>query len=109
MLTSSETKSTHPLVITATYYLSFIILGLVTGAQGPSLPSLAHHTASSLDVISLIFVFVSLGYLTGSFLGGLAYDRLPGHRLMGSSLMVIGASTFLLPIAGTLWMLLSVF
>lgn len=109
MTISSDAKPINRLVITAAYYVSFIVLGLVTAAEGPSLPSLARHTTSPLNQISLIFVAVSIGYLIGSFLGGMAYDRLPGHRLMGSSLMVIGAAAFLLPIAQSLWLLLTVF
>src|SRR5258706_6325067 len=109
MTTQSNPKKFNPLVITAAYYLSFIVLGFVTAAEGPSLPSLAKHTASALDQISLIFVFVSVGYLTGYFLGGQAYDRFPGHRLMALSLLVIGAAAVLLPVAGSLWLLLLVF
>ncbi len=109
MTTRPNTKQFNPLVITIAYYLSFIILGFITAAEGPSLPSLAKHTSSALNEISLIFVFVSLGYLTGSFLGGQAYDRFPGHRLMAFSLIVIGAAAVLLPVAGMLWLLLLVF
>ena len=109
MTINSNTKQLNPLVITAAYYLAFIVLGLVTGAEGPSLPKLAEHTASTLDRISLIFVFASLGYLAGSFMGGQAYDRFPGHRLMACALVVIGATALLLPVAGALWLLLAIF
>ena len=83
-------KPAHKLLLTAAYYLSFIILGLLTAAEGPALPGLAENTASTLDRIGLIFVFGSLGYLLGSLLSGRAYDRLPGHRLMAFTLLLIG-------------------
>lgn len=105
----THAKRANPLVITAVYYLSFIILGLVSAAEGPSLPSLARHTSSPLDQISLIFVFISLGYLVGSFLSGQAYDRFPGHRLMAFSLVIIGAASWAVPLVGSLWLLLGFF
>jgi FHS family Na+ dependent glucose MFS transporter 1 len=109
MKNPSTIKHVNPLVITLVYYLSFIVFGLVSAAEGPSLPTLARHTASALDQLSLIFVFVSLGYLVGSFLSGQAYDRFPGHRLMALSLALIGASAVLIPAAGSLWLLLLAF
>jgi FHS family Na+ dependent glucose MFS transporter 1 len=94
------------LIVTLVYYLAFIILGLTTAASGPSLPKLAEHTVSGLDRISLIFVFSSLGYLAGSFLGGRAFDRFPGHQLMSLTLLVIGAASLLIPISRSMSLLL---
>lgn len=107
-MSSSTTKlhRVHPLAATAAYYLAFIILGLTTAASGPSLPKLAEHTASGLDTISLIFVFSSLGYLTGSFLGGRAYDRFPGHKLMSMTLVVVASASVMIPLAQTISLLL---
>lgn len=96
----------HPLVATTAYYLSFIILGLTTAASGPSLLKLSEHTSSTLDLISLIFVFSSLGYTIGSFLGGRAYDRFSSHRLMSITLVVMAFTYFLIPISQSLVLLL---
>ena len=93
-------------MLTAAYYLSFIILGLATAAEGPSLPTLAKHTSSPLEQISLIFVFGSLGYLLGSIIGGRAYDKFPGHRIMGFSMLVLLGAAIVFPLATTLWLLL---
>jgi MFS transporter, FHS family, Na+ dependent glucose transporter 1 len=93
---------------TSAYYLSFIIFGLLIAVEGPSLPVLADHTASRLDQISLIFVFGSLGYMIGSFFGGRAYDRLPGHRFMAFAMLVMGATAALVPVISSLWLLLTV-
>jgi MFS transporter, FHS family, Na+ dependent glucose transporter 1 len=99
-------KPSHGQMLTAAYYLSFIVLGLATAAEGPSLPTLAKHTASSLDRISLIFVFGALGYLLGSMFSGWAYDRIPGHRLMASALLAMVAAGIFFPVVTTLWILL---
>lgn len=107
-MTSSPNGATrsHPMIATVAYYLAFIILGMTTAASGPSLLKLTEHTSSTLDRISLIFVFSSLGYLIGSFFGGRAYDRFPGHKLMAVTLFVIAIASVLIPISRTLIMLL---
>lgn len=98
---TSSTPSTK-IIATIAYYMSFIILGATSAASGPSLPALAEHTSSGLGRISLIFVFGSIGYLIGSYFGGRAYDRIPGHKLMSSVLIVVGIVSALIPIANTL-------
>ncbi len=95
-----------PYISTAAYYLSFIILGLTTAISGPSIPTLAEHTSSGLDRISLIFIFGSLGYIAGSYFGGRAYDRIPGHKLMVITLLVMAVACVLIPISRSLEILL---
>ena len=106
MTSTIKSANLHPWIATIAYYLSFIILGASTAASGPSLPKLAEHTSSGLDRISLIFVFGSLGYVIGSYFGGRAYDRVPGHRLMAIALLAIALASVLIPLAPVLWMLL---
>jgi FHS family Na+ dependent glucose MFS transporter 1 len=109
MMNPMQAKATPiSYIATAAYYLSFIILGLTTAASGPSLLKLAEHTSSGLDRISLIFVFGSLGYLVGSFLGGRAYDRLPGHKLLAATMFIVAIASALIPIARSLQVLLFV-
>jgi len=101
-------SSNHPtkLIATIAYYLSFIIMGATTAANGPSLPALAEHTSSGLDRISLIFVFSSLGYLIGSYFGGRAYDRFPGHKIISAVLLIMGVASAFIPMANSLSVLL---
>jgi FHS family Na+ dependent glucose MFS transporter 1 len=106
MNTTQTKPSLLPYIATIAYYLSFIVLGLTTAASGPSLLKLAEHTTSALDRISLIFVFSSLGYLIGSFFGGRAYDRFSSHRLMSVTLVIMGVTCILIPLAGSLEVLL---
>ena len=100
--------SKNKISLTAVYYLSFIMLGALSGAEGPALPSLAKNTASTFDRISLIFIFGSSGYLLGSLVSGRAFDRFPGHRLMAFTLLVMGLCAVFIPITGNLWLLLLV-
>ena len=106
MTSSPDIARSHPVVATIAYYLAFIILGLTTAASGPSLLKLAEHTISELDRISLIFVFSSLGYLVGSFLGGRAFDRFSSHRLMSMTLVVMAVTCILIPMSRSLEILL---
>jgi FHS family Na+ dependent glucose MFS transporter 1 len=95
-------------IITAAYYLAFILLGLTVAADGPALLKLAGHTSSTLDQISLIFIFGSLGYLVGSYVGGRIYDRVPGHRFMAGVLVFLGIMTTLVPVVSSRWVLFAV-
>ena len=108
----NQTTSHKPInkrVLTAAYYLSFIMLGLLVAIEGPALPSLAENTSSALDQISLIFIFGSFGYLLGSLFSGRAYDRFPGHRIMASTSMVLALCAAVIPIISVRWLLLLVF
>ena len=86
-------------ITTTAYYIAFILLGLTIAAEGPTLLKLAEHTSSALDQISSIFLFGSLGYLLGSYIGGRLYDRVPGHRFMSGVLICLGLTVALVPLA----------
>jgi MFS family permease len=93
---------------TTTYYLAFIALGLTAASLGPTLLGLAGQTGSTLGEISLVFTVRSLGYLTGSFIGGRLFDRLPGHRTMALALVVIALTLASLPMVPLLWLLIAI-
>ena len=86
-------------ITTTAYYIAFVLLGLTIAAEGPTLLKLAEHTSSALDQISSIFLFGSLGYLLGSYIGGRLYDRVPGHRFMSGVLICLGITVALVPLA----------
>ena len=93
-------------ILTAAYYLAFILLGLTIAAEGPTLLKLAEHTSSALDQISLVFVFSSLGYLAGSYTSGRIYDRVSGHQFMAGMLTLLGITAALVPVTTSLQALL---
>jgi FHS family Na+ dependent glucose MFS transporter 1 len=90
---------------TASYFAAFIILGLAAAILGPALPNLAERTQTMLSQISVLFIGRNIGYLVGSLLGGRLYDRLPGHWLLGGSLLLISATLALAPAIPLLWLL----
>ena len=92
-------------ITTTAYYLAFILLGLTIAAEGPTLLKLAEHTGSKINQISFIFFFGSLGYLSGSYIGGRMYDRFPGHQFMAGILVMLGVVTVFVPLATSLFTL----
>ena len=90
---------------TAAYFTTFVILGLAVAVIGPTLPGFAERTSSKLNQVSILFVGLSIGYLTGSLFGGRQYDRLPGHRLAGGALLLLVAVFALTPFIPLLWLL----
>ncbi|HEY6331042.1 MAG TPA: MFS transporter [Blastocatellia bacterium] len=93
---------------TAAYFIAFVALGLGMAALGPTLPGLAHQTHVNTGGISYLFTLRSFGFLLGSLFSGRFYDRLPGHRVMAAMILAMSATMALLPIAGSLAILLTV-
>src|SRR5688500_8232858 len=93
-------------IVTAAYYLAFILLGLTIAAEGPTLLQLAENTSSALDRCSMIVIFGSLGYLSGSYDGGRMYDRISGHQFMAAVLVLLGIVIAFVPVVTSLWSLL---
>ena len=91
-----------------TYGICFVSLGLASVALGPMLPYLAKNVNVSIAQISFLFTASSLGYLVGSSGGGRLYDRLKGHRLMITALILMMLMGFLIPVVPWFYLLLGV-
>ncbi len=90
------------------YFTAFITLGLISGAIGPTLPSLAEHTGSTLSAISVLFILRSLGYILGSVRLGKLYDRIPGHKIMAAAVALMMLIAALIPAVPRLWLLAAI-
>jgi len=97
-----------PRALAAASYLAFTCLGMAFAALGPALPFLARNTASTLAVISNLFIAQNLAYMLGSYFGGHLYDRLPGTRLMAAALLLLIPVLALLPLSRILALLLPI-
>ena len=93
---------------TAAYFVAFIALGLAIASLGPTLPGLAGQVHVSVADISYLFTLRSFGFLIGSLLSGTFYDRMSGHGVMAAMIISMSATLALMPVAGTLVVLLSV-
>lgn len=80
-------------------YLSFAALGLALASLGPALPFLAQATGSGLARISVLFVAQNVGYMAGSYGGGVLYDRARTTRVVGLALFAMAALLAVVPVA----------
>jgi FHS family Na+ dependent glucose MFS transporter 1 len=94
---------------TAAYYASYIAIGYATGIIGPTLPGLAVHTDTALRGISFLFPILSTGHLIGSFLSGHFFDRVKGHPLITSVLLLLMVSMALIPLAPMIGIVMPLF
>ena len=91
------------------YYLMFICLGLGLGIVGPTLPSLAAQTGTTIGTIGGIFLASSIGYTLGTTIGGWMFDRLArGHLALGLAQLASASLLFLIPLCPSIWMLILV-
>jgi len=97
-----------PALQTADYYAAFVLLGLVSGSLGPTLPALAERTTTELGAIGVLFTAERLGYLIGSFQAGWIYDKVRGNRLMAILLVLLAVVVASIPTAHALWLLVLV-
>ncbi len=108
MTVTTTVTTNNRKLITSSYYVAFIGLGLVGASLGPTLPNLAENTGTLLSQISVLFVSRSAGYMVGSFLGGRLYDRFQGHQVMALALLVMAAMMFFIPLMGLYGVLVTV-
>jgi len=90
---------------TAGYWAAIMALGLVSASLGPTLLGLAENTRSEISQISYLFLARSTGYMLGTFSGGRAIDRLPGHYALAAAIVVVSAMMFVVPSVGVLLIL----
>ncbi len=91
------------------YFGAWMVFGLISAVLGPTLPGLAKNVGTTISQISLVFTAQALGYLGGALVGGRLFDRIPGNRLLGVIMLVMGLSVFLVPLIGCFWVLILVF
>lgn len=87
-------RTTSPLFILGCY--AFVSLGVSAALLGPALPTLAAKANIGLDRIGLIFVSMSLGYLTSApVINTLGAHLGTRNMLIASPLVVIGSMVLL--------------
>jgi len=84
------------------YFLVLGIFGLFTASIGPIIPTLAVRFGVPIDKLGIIFTLRAFGFMFGSILGGIVYDRRSGHPIMAASLLAVGVLTALVPVADSL-------
>ncbi|XP_045169469.2 sodium-dependent glucose transporter 1A-like [Mercenaria mercenaria] len=96
----------HRIVHTAILCWSFIGLGWSAGMNGPVFPDLRQIIREDLATSSWMFTVGSFGYLSGSLVGGILYDKLNKVLLLAVSSLGSGICTLFTPYCSALpWML----
>ncbi len=93
---------------TIQYYFLFIYLGLSTGINGPTLPSVAQQIKVSIGQMGNIFLIGSLGFTIGTLLGGRWMERFRGHLVVGMGQLVGGCLIMLIPFSTGFWWLMAI-
>jgi fucose permease len=83
------------------YCVCFVTLGMAVATMGPAILQLAYQTNATVTETGYILGIRSFAYLCGGFMGFL-YDRIPGHWILGASLMIGGLATALIPLTSSL-------
>ncbi|XP_053374264.1 sodium-dependent glucose transporter 1-like [Mercenaria mercenaria] len=76
---------------------AFVGLGWATGQMGPSFPDLRIIVDQDLDTASWLFTIAAIGYMVGSFLSGILYDRFNKVLLIAFYAVVLSVFTGLVP------------
>ncbi|XP_062406527.1 sodium-dependent glucose transporter 1 [Sardina pilchardus] len=84
-------------MITLTLCASFLGLGMCVSVLGPTLGDLAINVNQNISNISYIFVGRSVGYIGGSLLGGILFDCMNPHLLLGFSMLVTAFGMIAIP------------
>jgi FHS family Na+ dependent glucose MFS transporter 1 len=100
---------THDQLKTVGYFFSYIALGMIIAAIGPTLPGLSEQTQVDLGRISYLFTAFFLGYMLGAVFIGRLFDRIRGHILMAASLAAMAVALALIPSTRLLRTLVSLF
>ncbi|MCO6449793.1 MAG: MFS transporter [Caldilineales bacterium] len=86
---------------TASYFVSYVGIGLVASIMGPTLQFLATGTGVGLSQISIIFTTQALGWMLGSYIAGRRFDRSPAHPYIAVLVLVMAvlvAATPVIPV-----------
>ncbi|XP_063079279.1 sodium-dependent glucose transporter 1 [Engraulis encrasicolus] len=84
-------------MVSLTLCASFLGLGMCISVLGPTLEDLAINVNKNISNISYIFVGRSAGYIGGSLVGGLLFDCMNPHLLLGFSMLVTAFGMIAIP------------
>ncbi|XP_068432659.1 sodium-dependent glucose transporter 1 [Clinocottus analis] len=84
-------------MVTLALCASFLGLGMCISILGPTFEDLAINVKQNISNISYIFVGRSAGYIGGSLFGGILFDCMNPHLLLGFSMLVTSVGMFAIP------------
>jgi FHS family Na+ dependent glucose MFS transporter 1 len=105
----SQRSLTEKRPIAYALFAAILLEGIIVASIGPTLDSLGEQSRSTTEQISILFTANALGYLLGSLLAGRVFGRYHGSRTIAISLAVAAVFAALVPVLGSLWLLIVVF
>ncbi|XP_053736656.1 sodium-dependent glucose transporter 1 isoform X1 [Synchiropus splendidus] len=84
-------------MVTLVLCASFLGLGMSISVLGPTFEDLALNVKKNISNISYIFVGRSGGYMAGSLIGGILFDCMNPHLLLGLSLVITAVGMCAIP------------
>nr|XP_040017165.1 sodium-dependent glucose transporter 1 [Gasterosteus aculeatus aculeatus] len=84
-------------MVTLVLCASFLGLGMSISVLGPTFEDLAVNVKKNISNISYIFVGRSAGYIGGSLFGGLLFDCMNPHLLLGFSMLMTSVGMCVIP------------
>ncbi|KAI5094496.1 sodium-dependent glucose transporter 1 [Silurus meridionalis] len=84
-------------MITFALCASFLGLGMCISVLGPTLEDLAANVNKNISNISYIFAGRACGYIGGSLLGGILFDLINPHLLLGFAMLMTSFGMFATP------------
>ncbi|KAL6096222.1 mfsd4b [Pungitius sinensis] len=84
-------------MVTLVLCASFLGLGMSISVLGPTFEDLAVNVKRNISNISYIFVGRSAGYIGGSLFGGLLFDYMNPHLLLGFSMLMTSVGMCVIP------------
>lgn len=75
-------------IVTLVLCASFLGLGMSISVLGPTFEDLAVNVKKNISNISYIFIGRSAGYIGGSLIGGILFDCMNPHLLLGFSMLL---------------------
>ncbi|CAL1292069.1 unnamed protein product [Larinioides sclopetarius] len=94
---------------TAVVYLAILALGMCAAIPGPTLLDLEKIVQVEASSLSQIYLGRSIGYLIGSFVGGVFLDYCKATQmLLLSYTLIMAVTTTLIPWCRALWLLIGV-
>ncbi|XP_054474018.1 sodium-dependent glucose transporter 1 [Anoplopoma fimbria] len=83
--------------VSLTVCAAFLGLGMSISVLGPTFEDLAVNVKKNISNISYIFVGRSGGYIAGSLLGGILFDYINPHLLLGFSMLITSGGMCAIP------------
>ncbi|KAK6192297.1 hypothetical protein SNE40_003789 [Patella caerulea] len=88
---------------------AFWCLGFQGGQRGPSFLDIQLITNTNVEKASTFFTAGSVGYLSGSFISGVLYDRFNKVLLLGLCIILLAITVSVLPLCSTYGLMLVIF